>query len=44
MAGTTVTSAMMPGGMHGGQMMGMMGAGWKGMNNTFGMIFTFSTP
>jgi Big-like domain-containing protein len=44
MAGTMVTSGMMPGGMHGGQQMGMMGAGWKGMNNTFGMMFTFSTP
>ena len=44
MAGTTVTSGMMPGGMHAGQPMGMMGSGWQGPGGTFGMMFSFSTP
>lgn len=43
-AGTTVTSGMMPGGMHAGQPMGMMGSGWQGPGGTFGMMFSFATP
>jgi hypothetical protein len=44
MAGTTVTAGMMPGGMHAGQPMGMMGSGWQGPGGNFGMMFSFTTP
>ena len=33
----------MNGGMHAGQPMNMMGAGWMGTNGNYGMIFTFTT-
>ena len=41
MGGQWVTSGMM-GGMHDGQMVGMMGAGWK-HGTHYGMMFTFTT-
>jgi hypothetical protein len=33
----------MMGGMHGGAPMSGMGAGWKGANGSYGMVFTFTT-
>jgi len=42
MGGQWLTSGMM-GGMHAGQPMNMMGAGWMGTNGNYGMIFPFTT-
>jgi hypothetical protein len=42
MAGTWLMPGMM-GDMHAGQPMNMMGAGWKGSNGSYGMMFTFTT-
>lgn len=33
----------MMGGMHAGAPMSRMGAGWKGANGSYGMVFTFTT-
>lgn len=41
MGGQWVTSGMMSG-MHDGQMVGMMGSGWK-QGSHYGMMFTFTT-
>ncbi len=42
MADTWLMPGMM-GGMHAGQPMNMMGAGWQGSNGSYGMMFTFTT-
>jgi len=42
MGGTWLMPGMM-GGMHAGQPMNMMGAGWTGSNGSYGMMFTFTT-
>jgi hypothetical protein len=46
-AGQWATSSMMGGSMMGGSMTGgaagMMGAGWRHANGTYGMVFSFTT-
>jgi hypothetical protein len=42
MGGAWLMPGMM-GGMHAGQPMNMMGAGWQGSNGSYGMMFTFTT-